>query len=158
MELKSISYTIRDMGILMISNSYKENVRMTGEIRFEKIWEDGDLIELLVQVNSEYVAVKHRYYTSKVDLIELYEQLSAFLCGENCGFTWKSGDDGVGLCPSFVMTFSYADQKGHVKIEICMAIDDDCSFGRNHKCTFCVYSEIGLMDMFLKKIYSIIHY
>lgn len=129
---------------------------MMESIAFTKIWEDGDLVELYVQANSQCVTVKHRYYVSKQTLMNLCEQLNAFLHRQCSGFKWNSSDEGNGLCPRFTLTFSYADPCGHVIIENRMAIDDDHSSERNHECIFNIHSEIGLMDAFLKDVCSII--
>lgn len=119
---------------------------MIGSIHFERIWEDGELIEIAVVINSEHVTAKHNYYTTKSKITSLQEHLKAFTEGKDTRVDWISADGVTSEVPQFSLVCTHMDNKGHVKIEVTMDIDDCDEMTAYHKCSFNVFSELGLIS------------
>ena len=119
---------------------------MIGSIHFEKIWEDGELIEIALVIDSEHITANHNYYTTKTKISSLQEHLKAFTECRDTRFDWISADGVTSEVPRFSLICTHMDNKGHVKVEITMDIDDCGEMAAYHKCSFNVFSELGLLS------------
>ena len=113
---------------------------MIGSIHFEKIWEDGELIEIAVVIDSEHITAKHNYYTTKTKISSLQEHLKAFTECRDTRFDWISADGVTSEVPRFSLICTHMDNKGHVKVEITM--DMNFIF-----CIFLLYAYIHNKDV-----------
>lgn len=129
---------------------------MTGKIAFEKRWEDQELIELEVCFKSEHVLLKHMYYTTKTKINRLHEGLSAFMEKDSLQLEWSSGNGDAEEVPQFTLKLVHADNRGHVAIEVKAEINDALSALNYHECSFCIYSELGLISEFQSSLGSLV--
>lgn len=113
-------------------------------IIFEKIWQDGNLIELKISANSEFVSVWQSCYVQDTMLQQAAEKIHDYIetYSEPCylEFGKKEGN----YTPAFSMCILPADTSGHVKVEADVEIADNNT--RSHRCCFYVESELGLIE------------
>ena len=127
----------------MILNSNRK-VKKMDNIIFEKVWQDGHLIELKISANSEFASAYQSCYVQDTLLQEISEKIQSYVdnYGEFCylEFGKKEGN----YTPAFSMCILPADTSGHIKIDIDIEIADNDT--RSHRCSFYVKSELGLIE------------
>ena len=121
---------------------------MIGNIAFKKKWEDQELIELEVYFKSKHVILNHMYYTTKTKINQLHEDLSAFIEKNILQLKWSSGNGNYEEVPQFSLTLVHIDNRGHIAIEVKAEVDDEAPALNYHECSFCIYSELGLILKF----------
>lgn len=119
-------------------------------IIFEKIWQDGDLIELKITAISEYANVFQSCYVENKFLKGITIIISEYIKNydEECYIEFGKKDGN--FTPAFSMKFLSADTRGHVKIEVDLEIADNDT--RAHRCCFYVDSELGLIEKLGKEL------
>lgn len=145
---------MKSQGLLTtLSLKIKENI-MIDNIMMEKIWQDGDLLELNIECSAEYSTVNQSCYVQFSALNEICEQITKCVrrLQQNCyiEFGKKEGN----YTPAFSMNILEISMSGHVKIEVDMEIADNDS--RKHRCSFYVKSELGLLEEFGEKLRGLI--
>ena len=127
---------------------------MNDNITMEKIWQEGDLLELNIKCSAEYITANQSCYVQSSDLNNICEQIIKCVkqLRQNCymEFGKKEGN----YTPAFSMDIIEISTSGHVKIEVDMEIADNDS--RKHRCCFYVKSELGLLEKFGKKLKELI--
>lgn len=113
-------------------------------IIFEKVWQDGNLIELKILANAEFVSAYQCCYIQDTMLQRISERIHDYTknYGESCylEFGQKEGN----YTPAFSMYILPAENSGHIKIEVDIEIQDNDI--RSHRCNFYVKSELGLIE------------
>ena len=123
---------------------------MDNNLIFEKIWKDGDLIELKITAISEYVNAFQNCYVENSFLEEASVIISEYIKNYNKECYIEFGKKEGNFTPAFSMKFLSADIRGHVKIEVDLEISD--SDERVHRCCFYVNSELGLIEKWGKDL------
>ena len=122
-------------------------------IIIKKIYQDGDLIELLVEAKSEYVKVKQTCYISLDDLIKNGNIIKKYDHNTKTDTYVEFGNKKGNFTPAFSMKILPCDNYGHVLIELDMEIADNKT--RIHRCTFYINTELGLLITFGEKLKEI---
>ena len=121
-------------------------------ICIKKIWEDGELIELYVKIQSQFVMINQTCYISLDDVINNSKIIKKFILSNKqtyVEFGKKSGD----FSPAFSLELYPSDDYGHLVIEADMEISDNKT--RMHRCRFYITTELGLLEKFAEQLYSI---
>ncbi len=121
-------------------------------IYIKKTWEDGELIELLVKAQSEFVIINQKCYISKDDLKKNSEIIKKYI-QSNLQTYVEFGKIEGNYSPAFSMELYPCDDYGHVVIEMDMEIVDNKT--RAHRCKFFINTEMGLLERFGEKLHSI---
>lgn len=124
-------------------------------IIFEKVWQDGNLMELKILANSEFVTAYQNCYIEDKALIEISERIFGYIENYNIACYLEFGKKEGNYTPAFSMSILSSDTHGHVKIEVDIEIADNDT--RSHRCSFFVNSELGLIEQLgrsLKKLAS----
>lgn len=119
-------------------------------ILIEKTWNDETVIELKVTAESEFVTAYQYCYVDPHFLKGLSETFSEFIRDYKNGCYIEFGKKDGNYTPAFSLEFLPIDRAGHIKIEVDLEIDDNDR--RAHRCCFYVYSELGLIEKFGKKL------
>lgn len=131
---------------MILSLRIREVSFMSDNIIIEKIWQENDLLELVVKSSTEYVTVCQTCYIQSSDLKAISKQIAECVKGlqQNCyvEFGKKKGN----YTPAFSMDILEINASGKVKIEVDMEISDDDT--RKHRCCFYIKSELGLLEKF----------
>lgn len=120
---------------------------------FEKVWEDGDVIELKILAISEYVNVFQFCYVEKYFLNEVSTRILEYIKNKDKECYIEFGKKEGNFTPAFSMKFLASDNCGHVTIEVDLEIADNDS--RRHRCCFYINSELGAIESFAKNIYML---
>ena len=119
-------------------------------IIFEKIWQEGNLLELKVTANSMYVTAFQFCYVSKEQLDILAKKIHSYILNSESGCYWETGPKEGEFLSAFSLQISPAKSNGHMLIEVDIEIGDDTE--RKHRCVFYVESELGLLERFGKSL------
>lgn len=122
-------------------------------IIFEKIWQDGDLIELKISGKSDFVSVYQYCYIDNYDLVEIAKKMYSFINNHNNEYYLEFGKKSCDYTPAFSMRILPANLTGHLKIETDFEIADTDT--HLHKCCFYINSEIGLIRNLGKSLESL---
>lgn len=122
-------------------------------LKIEKYIHDVDLIGLNVFVNSTYVNIKQYCYVDKYQLQKASDKLMKFINdSEKCYIEFGNKE---GNCtPAFSMEVEKIDLVGHVRIELDLEVDDNNK--RKHRCQLYIFSNMGEIEEFGKKVLSLI--
>lgn len=123
-------------------------------IIFEKVWQDGNLIELKISANSEFVNAYQSCYIEDNMLTEISKKMCNYVENYNTKCYLEFGKKEGNYTPAFSMCILSADKLGHTKIEVDIEIADNET--RSHRCCFFVNSELGLIEKFAKSINNLI--
>lgn len=123
-------------------------------IVFEKIWQDGNLIELKIFANSEFVSAYQNCYIQNNILEEVAEKILNFMGKYNESCYLEFGKKKGNYTPAFSMCILPADMSGHVKIEVDIEIADNET--RSHRCCFYVKSELGKIEQLGKNLKKLV--
>lgn len=118
----------------------------------KKIWEDEGLIELYVKAQSKFVTINQTCYISTDDLKKNTEIIKKYI-QKNLQTYVEFGKIEGNYTPSFSMELYPCDDYGHVVIEMDMEIVDNKT--KAHRCKFFINTELGLLEKFGEKLYSI---
>ena len=124
-------------------------MKQLGNISIEKIWEDDLCFEIKISVESQYVSAWQTCYYNSVSLSEFSSFLTRYCEGASDSDYYESGAKRGNYAPSFSMRLK-DDNAGHVSIETDLEIND--VEDRTHRCVCNVYTEIGLLERFAKRI------
>lgn len=124
-------------------------MKKLGNIRIEKIWEDDSCFEIKLSIESEFVSAWQTCYFDAVSFNELSSFINDYCIGECNSNYYESGDKQGNSTPSFSMCLR-DDSKGHVVVEMDLEIND--VEDRTHRCVCNVYSELGLLEQFAKRL------
>ncbi len=113
-------------------------------IIFKKVWQDGNLIELKISINSEFVSAYQNCYIEDTMLKEISNKISNYVNNYNMPCYLEFGKKEDNYTPAFSMYMLPADASGHIKIEVDIEILDNDT--RSHRCCFFVKSELGLIE------------
>ncbi len=125
-----------------------------GNIRIEKIWEDELIFEVKLSVESEYVCAWQTCYFDSVSFNKLCSFIMDYCKGTCNNDYYESGHKQGNYGPAFSIRLS-DDKAGHITIEIDLEIDD--VEDRSHRCVCNVYTELGLLVRFAKRIPAVIN-
>lgn len=118
-----------------------------------KYMQDSDLIGLDVLATSKYASVKQYCYVDKFMLENARNKILDFVTDfKDCyiEFGHKNGN----CTPAFSMDIRIKDSIGHVQIELDLEIDDNQE--RKHRCQFYIYSNIGEIEQFGKRLLNLV--
>lgn len=113
-------------------------------IIFEKVWQDGNIIELKISASSEFVSAYQYCYIQDNKLKEISEKMINFVKNYNETCYLEFGVKTGNYTPAFSMCIMPADMLGHVMIEVDIEIADNDM--RAHRCCFYVKSELGIIE------------
>lgn len=116
----------------------------------EKVWQDGNLLELKVTASSSYVTVFQFCYVSKEQLDELSAGICSYILDSERKYYWETGPKEGKYPAAFSLEVLPAQKTGHVTIEVDIEIEDNSN--RKHRCVFYVESELGLFERFGKSL------
>lgn len=123
---------------------------MQDKLIFEKIYQDGWLLELKISAQSEYVSVYQNCYIQDAALKEIGEKVCNYVDNYREACYLEFGHKEGNYTPAFSMKLLPADVHGHVKIEVDFEIYDNDT--RSHRCCFYVNSELGLVEQMGKTL------
>lgn len=115
-------------------------------IILEKIWQEEDLIELKITVNSEYASAYQNCYIQDKNLKTISNSIVEYSCNSKKTCYVEFGKKEGNYTPAFSMYFLPSDEYGHIKIEVDIEIADNNVLA--HRCSFYVNSELGLIEKF----------
>lgn len=124
---------------------------MNDYIKIDKLWQDGELIELKVVCSTEIITATTKIYVSEALIDDLIYSIKQFLDGQVIESSWaneKRGNDST-ACVS--LHFMHKDKLGHIIIEVFMELDDGGNYS-SHNCCFFLNTEIGLLTMFCERL------
>ncbi|MCR5823428.1 MAG: hypothetical protein K6G60_03255 [Lachnospiraceae bacterium] len=120
------------------------------KIIFEKIWQEGDLLEFKISAESEFVSAYQTCYVQQPLFKNNANKMINYIdnCTEPCYVEYgcKKGN----YTPAFSMNIMEADNHGHVKIEVDIELADNDE--RLHRCCFYVRTELGQLERFSKEL------
>jgi hypothetical protein len=122
-------------------------------IILNKYMQDTDVIGLDVLATSKYVSVKQYCYVDKFMLENAKNKILDFVTNLNDCYI-EFGDKSGNCTPAFSMGIRKKDSIGHVQIELDLEIDDNQE--RKHRCQFYIYSNIGEIEQFGKRLMNLI--
>lgn len=114
------------------------------KITFEKIWQDGDIIELKISANSEFVSAYQSCYIQDTMLQKISKKIRSYVNNYHVPSYLEFGKKKGNYTPAFSMCLLPANSSGHMKIEVDIEIADNDL--RAHRCCFYVESELGLVE------------
>ena len=110
---------------------------MNDYIKIDKLWQDGELIELKVVCSTEIITATTKIYVSEALIDDLIYSIKQFLDGQVIESSWaneKRGNDST-ACGSLHF----------------MELDDGGNYS-SHNCCFFLNTEIGLLTMFCERL------
>ena len=119
----------------------------------EKVWEDGNLFELRIEGDSEYVTAYQNCYVQDIKIKEAGNLIGEFISSSEESCYIEFGSKTGNYTPAFSMKLVKPDISGKMKIEVDIEIADNDS--RCHRCVFYIDSELGAMERFAKGLYSL---
>lgn len=119
-------------------------------IIFRKIWQDGEIIELKITANSEYVTAHQRCYIQDTQLEIIANNIKSYTDNYNTACYLEFGKKEGNYTPAFSMLMEPANASGHVKIEVDIEVEDTNT--RNHRCLFYITTELGLIHQLSSKL------
>ena len=128
-------------------------MKRLGNISLKKIWEDDDFFEVKIIIESEYVRAWQNCYFGAVSLSELSSFIADYCNGSGNTDYYESGPKQGKYAPSFSIRLKN-DNTGHVTIETDLEIED--TEDRTHRCVCNLYTELGLLERFSKRIPKLI--
>lgn len=117
-------------------------------IFIKKNWEEDNLLELKVKARSKFVNAYQYCYIQRNDLQIIGDTIVDYVQKNNRDCYVVFGEKKGNYTPAFSLQFLQTDKSGSVQVEVDIEIDDNDS--RCHRCTFYVYSELGLIEQFGK--------
>lgn len=123
-------------------------------IIFNKIWQDKNLIELKISVNSQFVSAYQHCYVQDTMLQEISEKIHNYVENYDATCYLEFGKKKGNYTPAFSMYILSAKTLGHIKIEVDIEIEDNDT--RSHRCCFYVKSELGLIEQLGIKLKNLI--
>ncbi|MBQ8038374.1 MAG: hypothetical protein IJ274_00620 [Lachnospiraceae bacterium] len=124
------------------------------QLRFEKKWQDENLIELKISAESEYVSAYQHCYIQDIKLESIAKKICEYATNYKESCLLEFGEKEGNYTPAFSMEILPADVCGHIKIEVDIEVDDNDT--RSHRCCFYVNSELGLVEQLGKSLKSLI--
>jgi len=121
-------------------------------LMFEKIWQDGNLMELRITGISEYARVYQNCYIEDSALQEAGKPISEYTYNRNRECYVEFGNKEGNFTPAFSMKILPAEPTGHMKLELDFEIADNDT--RGHRACFYIRGKLGLLDSFGKAIQS----
>ena len=118
-------------------------------IILKKIWQEADLIEIEVSIDSEFVVAKNNYYVSTNSILDCQRIIFDFINKKSKECNLEFGKIGEGNVPCFNLNL-FQDRTGHVLIDVFFELDDGSM--PKHQCSCYIKTEIGLLDKFASKI------
>lgn len=131
----------------------KGGIIMIDNIIFEKIWQDGNIVELKIKAISEFVKAYQNCYVEDSFLKGIPEQFSKYINTPNRELYIEFGNKTGNYTPAFSMRFLPLDKLGHTKIEVDIEIADNNM--RAHRCCFYVMGELGSIERLGKSLSKI---
>ena len=128
-------------------------MKQLGNISIEKIWEDACCFEIKLSVESEYVRAWQTCYYDSFSFGEFCSFLIRYCEGTPNSDYYESGAKQGNYSPSFSMRLK-DDNSGHISVEMDLEIND--VEDRTHRCVCNVYTELGLLEQFAKRISRLI--
>jgi len=120
-------------------------------IRFEQIYSDENLIEILVSISIRGLSLSASCYTQIEKIFELSEKCEKYVSSFS-PFEWFVGSDEYAYINMYIHKF---DNLGHVRIDFDVFSDKmPTDFGRM-KCSFSAKTELGQLDILGKRIKSL---
>lgn len=113
-------------------------------IIFEKLYIDGNLIELRISASSTFVSAYQNCYVDDSALKEMTDKVLNYVVHYDKSCYLEFGEKEGNYAPAFSMCILPASVTGHLKIEVDIEIDDNNK--RCHRCCFYVNSELGLIE------------
>ena len=119
---------------------------MENNIIIKKVYEDNELIELKIMIDSPFVKAYQFCYIQDIDLIENAEKIIGYSKNFTNDCYVEFGKKEGNYTPAFSLKFLKANLTGHLKIEVDIEIEDNDE--RLHRCCCYVDSELGLVENF----------
>lgn len=122
----------------------RQMMKSMDNIIFEKVYQDGNLIELKISASSQYISAFQLCYIEDKKILDAAQKIESYIKNFDSEYYLEFGEKEGMYTPAFSMLVLPADSCGHVKIEVDMEIDDNDA--RLHRCCFFVESELGLVE------------
>jgi hypothetical protein len=108
------------------------------------------MFEVRITAQNEYIKVYQDCYFDENRLNELSDTIMKYVSNFDTDYYFSLGKKKIRCEKFFMFHLCPADYRGHVIIELDMAIGcDDCL---EHRCRFNVESELGLVESFGKQL------
>ena len=137
----------------MILNLSEE--RDMDNIIIEKKWDDGELIEIMLFSNNDFINVHQDCYTSKDDFRDNAECILQYIANPQKERYLEYGRKAGNFTPAFSMLLLPIDVYGHMRIEMDVEVADNEV--RAHRCSYYVNSELGLIEQFAHKMLALMN-
>ncbi|QSX18453.1 hypothetical protein [Priestia megaterium] len=124
------------------------------KVKFKKIWEDEDLIELNMAVDSPYCYANINFYTTNEELEELRGDLISFSNFKYKECEWVKGEDTENAVCYIRLRFFHFDNQGHVGIEF--LLDNKLEIPDMMRLNFHLMTELNQIDDFIYKLHDLI--
>lgn len=111
---------------------------------FQKVWQDGNIIELKITANSEYANVTQSCYVENSFLEGISVIIGEYIKNYDKMCYIEFGNKEGNFTPAFSMEILPIDSRGHMQIEVDLEIEDNDA--RAHRCCFYITSELGLVE------------
>ena len=124
-----------------------------GNITIEKLWVDVYCFEIRLIIESEYVRAWQNCYFDSASIDRLSSFITDYCSGYRNSDYFESGPKQGNYAPSFSIRLK-DDNAGHITIETDLEIND--TEDRTHRCVCNVYTELGLLERFAKRLLKLI--
>ena len=122
-------------------------------IIIQKGVQEVDLIELNIFVETEYAKIKQYCYVDKLMLESVYNKIKIFINTLEKTYVVFGHKEG-NYTPAFSMEIEKLDLIGKIRIEVDLEINDNKE--RKHWCQLYLYCNLGEIERFGEKLYSLI--
>ena len=125
----------------------KERPVMSQYISFQKIRTDSHCMELTVTAKNPVITASSKIYVTEDMLMDLQEQISAFLSEPDLESYWENDVPGIGGPPCVTLRMLPQKNEAEALMEIYMELNDGGSFMEHH-CRFYVDTDRKNLKLF----------
>lgn len=115
----------------------------SNNIVFKKIWQEADLIEFEIMIETNSAHLRQKCYIQSDALMDIGNRIEEYSINGDTNLYVEFGNKGKEYTPGFSMLLYSADMHGHLRIELDIEIDDG---SRDHRCQIYIYSELGMIQ------------
>lgn len=114
------------------------------------MWEDENLFELNIEAKTKFISINENVYFDSVKIKNLSDKILEFVNNPTSKVYYESGPKSGKFTTSFSIDFKGINDDSKVVLEIEMEIDDNEI--RSHWANFYLYTELGYLERFAKRI------
>ncbi|CCV63648.1 conserved hypothetical protein [Alteracholeplasma palmae J233] len=120
---------------------------------FDLVWEDETLLEVCVTAITDRIKISQNIYMNQEIIKQLSESINHFINDISKKEYFESGPKVGNYTPAFSIEIKNIGKNSLVCMEVDMEIADNPE--RIHRCKFYLYTELGLLERFSKRILSL---